>query len=251
VHRTTCSAILLTFFVLLLVCCGPTNYFVNELRIDDRQHLLPIGPHSLSEPKTASYYWFFHTRTGFTTVDHFGSKPGTGRRELLFYLETNRSQSLDRTVKRDEILRGIFGSVYFERTCFFNRPVASNPNYVSISVGSDSISLGSDKDEPHENPMELSRGMEEPIPPLTSVGLVRIFHVDPEYVVVSANYESTGELGSLNVGRTSGRADSWQRIYFTSNRFQRPASANIRSACADRRSAIHPLEEIAASVGCV
>jgi hypothetical protein len=233
------------------VCCGPTNYFVNELRIDDRQHLLPIGPHSLSEPKTASYYWFFHTRTGFTTVDHYGSKPGTGRRELLFYLETNRSQSLDRTVKRDEILRGIFGSVYFERTCFFNRPVASNPNYVSISVGSDSISLGSDKDEPHENPMELSRGMEEPIPPLTSVGLVRIFHVDPEYVVVSANYESTGELGSLNVGRTSGRADSWQRIYFTSNRFQRPASANIRSACADRRSAIHPLEEIAASVGCV
>jgi len=195
VHRTTCSAILLLLFVLLLVCCEPTNYFVTELRIDDRQHLLPIGPRSLSEPRTASYYWFFHTGTGFTTVDHFGRKPGTGQRERLFYLETNRSQSLDRTVKRDEILRGLFGSVYFERTCFFNRPVASDPNYVSMSLRA--------KDEhSDETPMELSGSPEEPIPPLTSVSLVRIFHVDPEYVVVSASYESTGELGSLNVGRT-------------------------------------------------
>ena len=40
----------------------------------------------------------------------------------------------------------------------------------------------------------------EGLPPLTSLNLVRIFRNSPGYVVVSANYERDGSLGSLNVG---------------------------------------------------
>lgn len=147
-------------------------------------------------PTAGSYYWFFHTARGFTTVDHFERKPGVPRPQRVLYLETNRDQRLDRTVKCDEILRGQYGTVCVERTCFFNRVVVNNPNYISTLVLSNTDESGA------EIPGELPGKPDEQIPPLTSLSLTRIFRDESEYVVVSANYESTGEIGSLTTART-------------------------------------------------
>jgi hypothetical protein len=51
----------------------------------------------------------------------------------------------------------------------------------------------------HELPSEIS-SPPEGLPALTSLSLVRIFRTGREYVIVSANYEQDGSLGSLDFG---------------------------------------------------
>jgi len=54
-----------------------------------------------------------------------------------------------------------------------------------------------------EVPSELSRTPNH-LPPLTSLSLVRVFRAFPEYLIVAANYEATGELGSLHIDGAKG-----------------------------------------------
>lgn len=194
--KTSLGALILLFPV---ICCSqePLGYFVRELHVDASQHLIPNGSRSLIEPVEGSYYSVDHTGTGFTSVAHIKRTPGAAQAEVLFYLETNKDQVLDRTVKDDEILTGPFGIVYVKKTCFFNRPVESNYNSVTVMVESNQ-NLGKP-----EIPVQLSNAPQA-IPPLTSLSLVRIFQNDSEYDVVSANYEPSGALGSLDVGKTKG-----------------------------------------------
>ncbi len=173
----------------------PRGYFVKELRIDSSQHLVPGGFRSLVEPVEGVYYFVFHTGTELTTVEHLEKKAGTAQAERLLYLETNTDQVLDRTVKEDEILTGPFGTVYVEKTCFFNRPVATNFSHVTVMAGSSKDSSR------REIPVQFSESPKD-IPPLTSLSLVRIFQNDAGYLLASANYESSGELGSLNIAET-------------------------------------------------
>jgi len=132
-----------------------------------------------------------HTATGLTLVDDFGKKPGAAQRTRFLYLEADQNQRLDRTVKNDEIAKGPFGTLYANKTCFYRRPLVDGS---SVSVGAYFNQLE------HEVPLELS-GPPETLPPLTSVSLVRIFRTEPAYIVVSANYESGGELGSLHIDK--------------------------------------------------
>lgn len=173
----------------------PLGYFVTELRIDNLQHLVPSGSRSQVEPVEGAYYSVHHTGTGFTSVAHIEKKPGAAQAERLFYLETNTDQILDRTVKEDEILKGPFGTVYVEKTCFFNRPVASNWSHVTVMTGS-----SKDLSTP-EIPAEFSESPKD-LPPLTSFSVVRVFREHAGYVLAAANYESSGELGSLNIAET-------------------------------------------------
>jgi hypothetical protein len=191
--RKTWPGVLVLVLVLIAACSGPKNYFFWKLQVDPGLHLLPVGGRSPTEPAQGAYYFIFHAAK-LTTVDHLERKTPSAERERLLYLETNENQVLDRTVKDDVILTGDFGTVYAEKTCFFNRPVASN--YSSVSVGSYLKGFG-------EEPAELT-ALPTDLPPLTSLSLVRIFHTTPEYLVVVGNYESTGEIGSLHVGGANG-----------------------------------------------
>src|SRR5580692_11494473 len=85
--------------------CEPTNFNVKEMKIDSDLHLLPVGDRRLRDPGEGSYYSFFYTATGLTTVDHFETNPRTGVSEQLIYLEAGRNQVLDRTVKTEQILK--------------------------------------------------------------------------------------------------------------------------------------------------
>jgi len=144
-------------------------------------------------------------------VDHFERKAGAVARERSLYLETGQDQVLDRTVKTDEILRGPFGTVDAVKECFYTRPIENGFGSVSVEFN------GNDKE--HELPSVVPSPAEG-LPPLTSLSLVRIFRTSLEYVIVSANYERDGSLGSLNFGsakdgRPGGTGPSGTAIYRT------------------------------------
>jgi hypothetical protein len=194
-----CSALLLS-----LIGCGlftPTSFNFTELRIDSDLHLIPIGPHLPARVATpGSFYSVFHTGTGLTLVEHFIKQAGVDSPERLLYLEAGKNQVLDRTVKSVEILKGPFGSVYADKTCFYASP---------IERGYSAVSVRSYFHTPvDEKPSELTTAPEN-MPPLTSLSLVRVFRDAPEFVVVSANYEPGGALGSVNVSDAKG--GDWAR----------------------------------------
>lgn len=186
-------AALISGLLLLGTSCQSISPYFRELKIDSRLHLIPTGGIGLlgfQEPSVGDYYLPFHGAY-MTSVEHFEKKPGAIARERQLYLETDQNQVLDRTVKEDEILRGPFGTVLATKECFYTRPIQNG--FGSVSVEFDSNDLA------HELPSEVSAPTEG-LPALTSISLVRIFRTSPEYVIVSANYESDGSLGSLNFG---------------------------------------------------
>jgi hypothetical protein len=194
VGRKLSFALLVFGPFLVLISCQTTSLNYRNLEIGPELHLLPSGRIS-AEPDGGSYYFFFYAKTGLTTVDHFQKKAGVGSRERLLYLETNRNLLLDRTVKYDQILKGRFGTVYVEKTCFYTRPIAESYSYVSVRPYANQLD--------HEVPSELSRPPES-LPLLTSVSIVRVFRAAPEFLVVSANYEPNGELGGLHIDGAKG-----------------------------------------------
>jgi hypothetical protein len=141
-------------------------------------------------------------------VDHREKKPGAVARERSLYLETDKDQVLDRTVKTDEILRGAFGAINAERECFYTRPIENVYGSVSVEFNGNDVE--------HELPSEIS-SPPEGLPALTSLSLVRIFRTGPEYVIVSANYEQDGSLvfGSAKDGHPGGTGPSGTAIYRT------------------------------------
>lgn len=170
-----------------------TSPYFRELKIDSGLHLVLTGSINLpnfQEPDVGSYYAPFYGAY-VTSVDHREKKPGAVARERSLYLETGQDQVLDRTVKTDEILRGPFGTVDLKKECFYTRPIRNG-------FGSVSVEFGYNDPDP-ELPSEVSRPGEG-LPPLTSLSLVRIFRTSPEYVIVSANYERDGNLGSVDFG---------------------------------------------------
>jgi hypothetical protein len=186
-------AALVSGLLLVSTSCEPPPYCFKSLKIDSRLHLILEGDISLpgsQEPDAGSYYLPFGGAWG-TSVEHFEKKPGAVVRERQLYLETDQNQVLARTVKEDEILRGPFGSVNATKECFYTRPIQNGGGSVSLEFNGNDLA--------HELPSEVSTPTEG-LPALTSLSLVRIFRTSPEYVIVSANYERDGSLGSLDFG---------------------------------------------------
>jgi hypothetical protein len=100
-------------------------------------------------------------------------------------------------------MRGRFGTVYADKTCFFNRPTESGWSNVTVHSWFDAPIV--------EVPSELRRPPEK-LPPLTSLSLVRIYRAAPEYLVVAANYEPNGELGTVHIGGV--KDGNWVQIDF-------------------------------------
>ncbi len=178
------------FVVASLSACGPTNFYVQGLKVDGEQHLIPIGTKSLKHPDVVSYYMFFYTATKLTIVNHFAKQAGSdGVRELLF-LEADRGP-LERTVKTDQVVTGPFGAVVAQRTCFYNRP---DPSSFEVLIQSSDPEIGREiPDTIPELPTDAPR--------LTSISLVRIFRTSSRLIFGVGNYEADGELGSIDSGQ--------------------------------------------------
>ncbi len=172
--------------------CGPSNYFVRELKIDAEQHLIPVGPKSLNRPDADSYFMFFHTATKLTIVNHFAKQFGSADVRQLLFLEAERDR-LERTVKTDQIVTGPFGAVVAEKTCFYNRPVENSPSSIRVLIQSANPEIG--REIPDAVPEVPKK-----VPPLTSISIVRFFGVDPQLLFGSGNYEANGAIGSIHHG---------------------------------------------------
>jgi len=173
----------------------PTNYFVREMKIDSHQRLSPVGPKSLQHFDDGSYYMFFHAAR-ITWVSHQLTLGPSGEQRQLMYLETDKDDLLERTVKTDRIIAGPFGAVVTERTCFYNRPVETNPSALLVLVQSMKYDMA-----------EIPNTVAEPptnAPPLTSFAIVRFFHEGNYLAFGSGNYEATGTIGAIQSGKTSG-----------------------------------------------
>lgn len=176
-------AILVSLLLGMNLSCGrPISQYYAKLEIGPGFHLVPSQPVS-TEPTIGSFYFVDHTATGLTTVHHFRQDLGAKTATRLLYLEANRDLVLDRTVKTFQLMRGRFGTVFADKTCFFNRPTERNWSNVSVHSWFDAPIV--------EVPSELPRPPKD-LPPLTSISLVRIYRASPDYVVVAANYEPTG-----------------------------------------------------------
>jgi len=177
-------------------CQSPSSPYFHELKIDSGLHLsvskgidLPPG----QSPHFGSYYAPFYGAF-VTSMDHMEKKARSVSPERALYLETNREQVLDRTVKEDEVLSGPFGSLNAKRECFYTRPIETTFGSVSVEFNGNGTQ--------HEVPLVIS-GPPKDLPALTSLSLVRIFHTGAVYITVTANYEPDGRLGSLDYGSAS------------------------------------------------
>ena len=190
----TITGIALSLALLPLTSCqgvGPTNFFFNQLEIDSELHLRPQGPRSLSAPGSGSSFSFFRGAY-ITSVEHFAMTSGSASPADLLYLEADLNQRLSRTVKTDRLLDGPFGSIYVTRHCFYNKAPGAYVNYISVEANQRGAG---------EVPSEVLRPTGD-LPPLTSVGLIRVFRSDGGYEIVTASYEANGKLGGIYTART-------------------------------------------------
>ena len=197
--RRTCLFIATGSLALSISACflidgEPTSYFVREMKVDARQHLLPVGQKSLQHFDDGSYYMFFHG-ANLTSVNHFLTVGPTGDSRQLLYLETDQHDLLERTVKTDRIIAGPFGAVVTERTCFYNRPIETSPSALLVLVQSMKYDGAEIPNTMPDAPMNA--------PPLTSFAIVRFFREGDQLVFGSGNYEATGAIGAIQSGKTS------------------------------------------------
>jgi hypothetical protein len=176
------------------VACNKISYNFSKISTDSNMHVSTSGM-MFSEPAEGEYYYFAHDPAK-PTIDHFYKKHGetTPLREL--FLEMDPKQNLIRTVKHDVIMFDpAYGYVYADKLCFYQTGGTVYPN--SVEVGSFFNSLEEDL------PVTL-KSAPSPLPPLTSISYIRMFHPDPDYFIVSANYEANGDLSTLHVDHTKG-----------------------------------------------
>ena len=159
-------------------CQSPSFTYFQELKIDSGLHLsvskgIDLAPGH--RPQSGSYYAPFYGAF-VTSIDHLEKRAGSVSPERALYLETNREQVLDRTVKEDEVLSGPFGSLNAKRECFYTRPIESTFGSVSIEFNGN--------DTQHETPLVIS-GPPQGLPALTSLSLVRILQTGADYVTIT------------------------------------------------------------------
>jgi hypothetical protein len=203
-NATTLAAVCY-FCICAISACSfhPTSYVVRQIRIGLDGQVQPIGTPLLVDPPSGSYYRFFHG-ANLVSVNHFERKDVSANTRRLLYLETKLDGKLDRTVKSDELLIGDFGTVSARRTCFYNRPLTSNFSSVMVSLDPNGYP------QAFEVPSAVSSAP-EPLPPLTSVSIVRVIHDNDGYVVVSADYEANGRRRNL---QTFKRKNSQNEILY-------------------------------------
>jgi len=128
----------------LLAACkfGPVIVGYRTITIDpaaqrvDWQNPIPaqVDSRGLTRPTLGSYYQIFTGQSG-TSVEHFFQRDPATPRVKYSYLDTNMKDHLVyRSVNTREILRGPFGTVYSEKTCFFHLPIESWSNELNIHL---------------------------------------------------------------------------------------------------------------------
>jgi hypothetical protein len=168
----------------------PSGGTFHRLSFDRERHF--IMAESLSKlPLSGSYYSYI--RGSFIDmVTHF-QKGEASPAQIALLLNTGNDRKLLQTLRRERVLRGPYGIVSLEKTCFFVPPQSGYNSYLDVSSYMDARY---DDDVPALTLKEIPQASL-----LTSVSLIKIFVDGPDYVVASGNYEAAGQLGSQNLIR--------------------------------------------------
>ena len=169
---------------------GPQNGFYPRIRIGPDGTILPEGQRTLYQPAESNSFDYFRG-SSVLSIEHRVRPVQGAPAQKAFYLEAREANfRLDRTVKTSELLHGEFGSVVFEKTCFYNRSFDVNLNTVAIGL--------------HDGRSEPAKLVNPPtarnIP--TSFALLRVFRDGDGAAVVIGGYEANGTLRSLHVNHT-------------------------------------------------
>lgn len=156
-----------------------------------------------------SYYSVFTNAHGGTSVEHILQRDAAGPRARLSYLETNLTDHLvHKSVNTREILRGPFGTVYSEKTCYFHMPI-EYWNQMAVHLYADGFQTGADGVVPKfGEPATVSDEPPDTAPAiLTNVSVIRVLRGGPQYVVAAAMYGGDGHALTLSV--EGGRDGDW------------------------------------------
>lgn len=190
---------------------GPQNGFYPRIRIGPDGTILPEGQRTLYQPAELSSFDYF--RGGSVLSIEHRVRPVQGDpAQKAFYLEAREANfRLDRTVKTSELLHGEFGSVVFQKTCFYNR---------SFDVNLDTVAIGL-----HDGSSEPAKLVNPPtarnIP--TSFALLRVFRDGEGAAVVIGGYEANGTLRSLHINHTRSGA----RLFYPEDGVFMDPSSNL------------------------
>ena len=152
----------------------------------------------LTRPTLGSYYQIFTGQSG-TSVEHFFQRDPATPRVKYSYLDTNMKDHLVyRSVNTREILRGPFGTVYSEKTCFFHLPIESWSNELNVHLYANSVG---------EPPIMSDEPPGTAPATLTNVSVIRVLRGGPEFIVAAAMYGADGRAMTLSV--EVGRNADW------------------------------------------
>lgn len=148
-------------------------------RYDEKDRALPV---------LGSYYTYFTNEWGDISYDHYHQDTNGQQRVRYSHLESGGDHIIHKASKRQELLRGVFGTVYAEKTCYFQMPTVNYHNHFWVTAYAN--------DTEHEVPIVRASkpwGSQT----LTQISLIAVFRRPPGYAVVSAVYSPPGKIQHL------------------------------------------------------
>lgn len=163
-------------------------------RFDEKDRALPV---------LGSYYTYFTNEWGDLSYDHYHQDTNDQQRVRYSHLEGGSDHIIHKASKQQELLRGVFGTVYAEKTCYFQLPTANYHNHFWVTAYAN--------DTEHEVPIVLDNkpsGSQT----LTQMSLIRVFRRPPRLCSGLCRLFSTGQdptpLGEWVKRRRLGPSDT-------------------------------------------
>jgi hypothetical protein len=146
-----------------------------------------------------SYYQIFTRQGGGTSIDHYFQDNPAKARIRYSHLEMGADRILAQSSNAREVLRGPFGTVYSQKTCYYNLPIENYYNNIEVRLYANQM-----EHEPATVANERPLGATGT---LTYVNVIRVLRGGPEYLVLSALYSADGHLKRASVD--GARAGDW------------------------------------------
>jgi hypothetical protein len=181
------------FFILsivLLACgCRPTIANYRHMKVDPDSLQVSFSDRLSQNASPEPYYFVFHMSDGQIQVTHFAEGTDEKHNTYNFFFVGKDGRLVNRQ-KREQLLVGLFGTVYADIDYFYSDIYGSQPTTLETALYFN--------DAGHEAAKNLS-ALPAEADRLDGVSVVRVFRGGPQYLVATANYGSDGHLESISI----------------------------------------------------
>ena len=162
--------------------------FFRTIRIDPTSLAVAFAdPLTPEQAQDVPLYWPFHYQAGYSIDYHAGLRQPRIRYDALDLDEDRRLRS---RTKHQELLHGDFGTIYAQSTYYYAE-CHSGPHPQRFTVA---YANALEHETPEILPALPDEGFER-----DAVSVVRIFRAPPEFLIVSANYDTHGRMQAVHV----------------------------------------------------